>query len=149
MKTMQRLRLAWRVMTQKPGNLMHNAERELGLDMDIELRELLLVFSSQGHSGGSAGVITNMLEKLLRYEPLSPLTGEADEWSEVIPGTFQNKRCSRIFKMADLFNGQAYDLNGIVWQDERGGFTNSESCLPIVFPYTPKIEYRPAPAAST
>ena len=57
----------------------------------------------------------------------------------------QNKRCSSVFKDPDRFNGQAYDINAIVWEDEEGfRFTNSESEQPIEFPYWPKTEYRKA-----
>lgn len=143
----ERIRLALRVLTYRTGNLMAHAESELGPGMDIELRELLLVFSSQGHSGGSAAITADLVGRLLRYEPIGPLTGEPDEWVEVGEGMYQNRRCGRVFKQADRFNGQAYDLDGIVWEDPDGGrFTNAKSMVPVVFPYTPVTEYRPRPA---
>lgn len=146
MNLKQRINLAWRVLTYKPGNLMKHAERELGAGLDIELKEILLVFSSQGHSGMSAAITTSLVEKLMRYEPISPLTGEDSEWMEVTTGVFQNIRCNHIFKQADRFDGQAYDINGIVWRDEDGYcFTNGDSFVPITFPYTPTTEYRDAP----
>ncbi len=145
----QRIRLALRVLTRSTGGLMLHAENELGPDMDIEVRELLHVFASQGHSGFSAAITAQLVGKLLRYEPIGPLTGEPDEWMEVGPGVFQNKRCGRVFKQADRFNGQAYDLDGIVWEEPDGGrFTNAESMVPVVFPYTPHTEYRPRPVAA-
>jgi hypothetical protein len=42
--------------------------------------EVVKVFSSQGHSGGSAWVCLGALEKLLRFQPLTPLTSDPDEW---------------------------------------------------------------------
>lgn len=45
--------------------------------------EIIEVFSNQGHSGFSAGYAISVLERLLRYKPLTPLTGEPDEWNEV------------------------------------------------------------------
>jgi len=147
MNLTQRLRLALRVLTCRTGGLMRHAECELGAGMDIEVRELLHVFASQGHSGFSAAITAELVGKLLRFEPIGPLTGEPDEWHEVGPGVFQNRRCGRVFKQADRFNGQAYDLDGIVWEEPDGGrFTNSESLVPVVFPYTPRTEYRPRPA---
>lgn len=147
MRAAQRIRLALRVLTCRTGGLMWHAESELGPNMDIEVRELLHVFASQGHSGASAAITAQLLGKLLRFEPIGPLTGEPDEWHEVGPGVFQNRRCGRVFKDATQFGGQAYDLNGIVWEDPDGScFTNSESRVPVVFPYTPKTEYRPRPA---
>lgn len=146
----QRLNLAYRVLTYRPGNLMAHAQRELGEGLDIELQEILLVFSSQGHSGMSAGVTTDLVQKLMRYEPIGPLTGEDDEWFEPVEGVFQNKRCGRVFKQADRFNGQAYDLDGIVWYDKQGfGFTNRMSMVPITFPYTLTTEYRDAVEETT
>ena len=146
MNLLQRTRLAWRVMTWKTGGLMAHAERELGVGMDIELRELILVFGSQGHGGASAFITADLLYKLLRYEPIGPLTGDDDEWVEVADGIHQNRRCGRVFKQADRFDGQAYDVDGIVWVDEDGStFTNPGSLVPIVFPYRPKTERRPAP----
>lgn len=141
----QRLRLAFRVMTQRKGGLMQHAELELGPGMDIELRELVHVFASQGHSGVSAQVTADLLGKLLRYEPIRPLTGEPDEWMEVGPGVHQNRRSGRVFKNETMFGGQAYDLDGIVWEDPDGGrFTNQDSSVPVTFPYTPKTVYLPA-----
>ncbi len=151
----QRASLAWRVLTARTGGLMAHAERELpdpqGDEMqalmNAQLKEMLLVFSTHGHSGFSASYAGAALAKLLKYEPIRPLTGEPGEWMEVGPGVFQNRRCGRVFKQADRFNGQAYDLDGIVWEDPDGGrFTNWESMVPVVFPYTPKTEYRQRPA---
>lgn len=145
MNLKQRLSLAWRVLRQPTGSLYQHGEAELGPNMDIEIKEMLLVFSSQGHSGMSAAITADWLSKLLRYEPIGPLTGEPDEWFEAAEGIFQNRRCSHVFRQADRFNGQAYDLDGIVWEDKDGGhFTNRDSMVPVVFPYTPKTEYRPS-----
>lgn len=40
-------------------------------------------FSEYGHSGYSAGMSVAILEKLLRFEPLSPLTNDPAEWMQV------------------------------------------------------------------
>ena len=121
--------------------------------------ELLKVFADEGHSGSTAPYAANMFKKLAMFEPLVPLTGEDWEWSEVSPGVFQNKRCGRVFKQADRFNGQAYDLDGRVFYewaergldpDEKGYpgkrrfqsyYTSRESMVPITFPYTPTTEH--------
>jgi hypothetical protein len=146
MRFIDRLRLAARILRQRPGNLMAHTMREMGPGCDIEIKELIHVFASQGHSGASAAITADVLGKLLRYEPVGPLTGEPSEWAEVADGIFQNKRCGRVFKQADRFNGQAYDLDGVVWEDPDGGrFTNRDSMVPITFPYTPRTEYRAAP----
>ena len=63
---------------------------------------------------------------------------------------YQNKRCSRVFRQEDRFDGQAYDIQGKVFiehgYDEDGkettySYTNSDSNVPVTFPYTPKTEY--------
>jgi hypothetical protein len=129
--------------------------------------KLLDVFADEGHSGSSAPYAVNVFKKLAMFEPLVPLTGEDWEWTETSEGVFQNKRCSHVFKQADRFDGQAYDIDGIVfyeWHerdldpDEPGypgktrfksHYTSSESRVPVTFPYTPIKNYveRPSEAA--
>jgi hypothetical protein len=110
-------------------------------------------FNKEGHSGFSANYAIQCLNKLLRFEPLSPLTGEDSEWIDVSSlgdePSWRNKRCSRVFKDAD---GKAYDLDGVVyWQwveredgskykshYSKGGKGNIKY---IEFPHTPKTEY--------
>lgn len=126
--------------------------------------KLLDVFADEGHSGSSAPYAVGVFKKLAMFEPLVPLTGEDWEWSEVSDGVFQNIRCSRVFKQADRFNGQAYDIDGIVFYesyerpldpDEPGypgtyrgksHYTSRDSMVPITFPYTPTTEYKEGPS---
>lgn len=131
-----------------------DSEDEMNLAMRDHILRMIRVFSQEGHSGFSASYAVSCLEKLLRYEPLSPLTGEDEEWMEVGmaygDGTpmYQNKRCGRVFKDE---NG-AYDIDGIIfWEwytDPETGekykshFTCKESRVPVEFPYTPKTEYK-------
>lgn len=140
---------------KEESNLVKHARSELtraGLfkkdsDYDGELGkailELVQKLSDQDHSGFSAGETTNMFVKLARFEPITPLTGEDDEWMEIGTGVYQNKRCSRVFKDVNMFNGQAYDLDGKVFRDKNGVYYTSSvySRVPITFPYTPKTEY--------
>ena len=108
--------------------------------------ELLKVFADEGHSGTTAPYTVNMFKKLAMFEPLVPLTGEDWEWTEVSAGVFQNKRCSHVFKQADRFNGQAYDIEGRVFREPSGAcYTGAESRVPVTFPYTPKTEYVDVP----
>lgn len=113
--------------------------------------KLLAVFAEEGHSGSSAPYAINLFEKLAKFEPVVPLTGEDWEWFEHDGGYFQNKRCGHVFKQADRFDGQAYDIDGkIFWNwarfEEDGSvfksyYTSKDSFVPITFPYTPKREY--------
>jgi len=131
-------------------------------DMNGMMRKHLIhmvkEFSEEGHSGFSASYSLQCLEKLLRFKPLSPLTGEDDEWGDVsnVSGEpmFQNKRCSSIFKHGK--DGEAYDIDGkVFWEwytDKETGekhksyYTGKESRVPVTFPYVvpdkPIYEYR-------
>jgi hypothetical protein len=155
------------------GNLLDHAKQELkyiGMDIDNsdeinlsmtkDILELVSVFSDQGHSGFSANYCINILEKILRFEPLSPLTGEDSEWVllDYDPNMkFQNKRSSTVFKRED---GTAYDIDAYVFwkwdvrdlgEDEEGYpgksepfksyYTCSDSRADIEFPYTPTTQY--------
>jgi hypothetical protein len=117
--------------------------------------KLLEVFADEGHSGSTAPYAVNMFKTLAMFEPLVPLTGEDWEWTETSDGVFQNKRCSRVFKQADRFDGQAYDIDGVVfyeWHTDpetgekyKSHFTSRDSFVPVTFPYTPKTEYKESP----
>lgn len=127
--------------------LMEHARQELQFlrtgdsmneKMATDILTIVREFSKQGHSGFSANYAINALEKLLRYQPLRPLTGEDSEWVEVGSGVYQNNRCSRVFKE----NGRAYDIEGRVFEEPDGCcFTSKDSHVDVTFPYTPKTEY--------
>lgn len=106
--------------------------------------ELLAVLSHQGHSGGSIGFAVSFFSAMARFEPWTPLTGADSEWNEVGNDTWQNNRCSHVFKEAD---GRAYDINGRVFREPNGAcYTNRDSRVFVEFPYTPKTEYVDVPA---
>lgn len=139
------------------------AKKELDLigltdkdEMNAAMRKHILhmvdEFSKEGHSGFSAAYAAQILEKILRYEPLSALHGGDDEWNDVTHyhgdgGTlYQNKRCSHVFKDD---NG-AYDIDGKIfvehYYDDEGierthAYTSKDSRVPVTFPYTPEREY--------
>jgi len=117
--------------------------------------KLLEVFDEEGHSGSSAPYAINLFEKLAKFEPVAPLTGEDWEWTDVSEYggrdngiLYQNKRCGHVFKD----NEGAYDMDGVIfWEwftDKETGekfksyFTSRESRVSVTFPYTPKREYR-------
>jgi hypothetical protein len=156
-----RIRLAWRIVTAKPEdiNSLKHAQRELPAThpdeegdsmqrmMNRNLMEIILVFATQGHSGFSASYAVACLEKLLRFEPLGPLTGEDSEWNEIGEGRYQNNRYGSVFKDKDRFDGQAYDSEAVIFRESDGCcFMSRDSAQPVTFPYTPKHEYRDVPA---
>jgi len=83
---------------------------------------LMETFCAYGHSGGSAGATLGLFNKLAQHKPLTPLTGEDDEWVEVSSedhhALFQNARCSTVFKQDD-----------IAWDSTTGH-------RPVKFPYS-------------
>lgn len=138
-------------------SLVEYAKKELDLidmrddspdEMNREMRKCILdiieLFASQGHSGFSASYLTDTVSKLMRYAPLSPLTGEDDEWMDISSHMgegkpwFQNRRHSSVFKDET----GAYDIDGKVFVNQHGvAFTSAESRTPVTFPYTPTTEY--------
>jgi len=118
---------------------MYGSGDEMNDAMGDHILKMVDVFAEEGHSGFSAEYAIGILQKLLRWEPLLPLTGEDDEWYEK-DGFFQNKRCSRVFK--DRKDGQAYDIRGKVFVEPDGvSYTSRDSRVDIEFPYVPKTEY--------
>lgn len=152
------------------SNLINHAKRELlklgykpieECEEDIDkwvqenVIELLEVFSKQGHSGYSAPYVINLFKKLANFEPLSPISCTDDEWNDVghyngpNDDTFQNNRCSAVFKNGK--NGKPHYLDAIVWKNQNGTtYTGSafnskreriKSSQTIKLPFIPKTFY--------
>ena len=149
------------------SNLVSYAESEMdriGLTNEDEyngmMREHILkmvkLFAEEGHSGFSGRYALDLLTKLLDFKPLTPLTGEDDEWTDISDygdsPRYQNKRRSSVFKNPD---GECYDIDGkVFWEwyrDENGKayksyYSNYGCRLPVTFPYMPPdkpiYEYR-------
>ena len=124
--------------------LTNHEEDEIDVAMRKHVIHMVEEFSKEGHSGFSASYAISCLKRLLTFKPLTPLTGEDDEWMEVSDNILQNKRCSTVFKEID--SGRAYDIEGkVFWEwytsEETGEtfksyFTCYESRVDVVFPYT-------------
>ena len=83
------------------SNLTEHAKAELefaGLfDKDSDyngmlgdaVMELLDVFSKQRHSGRSASMVISLFQRVADYKPLTPITGNDNEWSEASTGVLQ------------------------------------------------------------
>lgn len=134
------------------SNLIDHAKRELetyglgspeadyGGALATDVLALITLFASQGHSGGSAGRVSSLFNKLSRFEPLGPLTGGDDEWMSM-DGVSINIRCSRVIRT----NGVAKDIQGIVWEEPNGSrYTNLHSHTAVTFPYTPTTVVKPS-----
>ena len=135
-------------------------EDEYNAIMRKHILHMIKVFADEGHTGFSAPYAISILTKLMSFKPLTPLTGEDDEWTNVSDygdGTphYQNKRYSCVFKDAS----GTYDIDGkVFWEwykDEDGKpfksyYTSIDSRVPVTFPYTapdkPIYEYRQSEA---
>lgn len=90
---------------------------------------ILETFFGQWDSNGAVSVISPVLQLLISGKPITPLTGEDDEWVEVGPSVFQNKRCCSVFKDPRFHDGKlAYDIDA------------AEPRAAISFPYWPGLD---------
>lgn len=143
---LERAQLAWALLRDNDTGLVQHVRREVGMvDSDVVLNctNIARVFSLEGHSGGSASIVIPWIERALSWEPIAPLTGDANEWEDrsEISGEplWQNRRCSRVFKDG---TGACYDVNGKVFREPSGAcYTNGKSRVPVTFPYVPMTEY--------
>lgn len=107
--------------TEEESNLFRHAIRELELCGQTaedpafarSIVDAVRSFSTYDHSGGSHFVGVAMLNDLLQFKPLSPLTNDPAEWTDVaeISGhpLWQSKRDPAVFSEDDL--ASAYRLS--------------------------------------
>ena len=136
--------------------MTEDSSDEMNVMMRKHILHMMNEFDEEGHSGFSASYAISILTKLMDFKPLSPLTGEDNEWGDVREygesPSWQNKRRSSVFKNAD---GTCYDIDGKVfweWYKDKEGnqfksyYTSIDSRVPVTFPYTvpdkPIYEYR-------
>lgn len=137
------------------STLLSHAKEELkrynnGLYGDMlseAIYEIVEVFAKQGHSGFSAAMAAEAAGRLMNFKPLTPLTGEDDEWVKLdndVVTKYQNKRHTSLFKDGDGF---CFDYGAVTFEDvDEPGiyFTNGDLVrryhrgIPrIKFPYMP------------
>lgn len=117
--------------------MIENHPDEMNREMHDCIFQILRTFQAQGHSGFSGNYLINIVSKLLKFNPLTPLTGEDNEWI-LMGNIYQNKRYPYVFK---TLGGKVYDSSGRVFVDKAGSsFQCRESQVEIEFPYTPKTE---------
>jgi hypothetical protein len=152
------------------SNTLSHAERELDIlvksstDPDNrpiieefipEIKALVEKFANSGQSGGSApytaGALSSAIKKLCLQQPICPIMGIEEEWNNCSGSSFQNNRCSALFK--DGKEGKPYYLDAIVFRGQNGsGFTGNSVKLydgstigsrQLIkeFPFTPKTFY--------
>lgn len=139
-----------------------NGEEPIIKEFVPEIKSLVKKFFNSGQSGGSAPfvskIITDVIYKLLKQEPLTGIMNTDDEWEDVSdisdmnPGNFyQNKRLSSVFKEGK--NKKPYYIDAIVFKDQNGitftgnsiktknGDKISSSQYIKKFPFEPKTFY--------
>jgi len=96
------------------SNLVKHAEYEMkraGLydkDSDYDgmipetVTAMVRAFAGRGHSGGSHGLVMSVLNKVMHFKTLTPLTNDPDEWFDISDNcggdpVWQNKRDSSYF----------------------------------------------------
>jgi len=141
-----------RPYSDEESALVRYARRELALVGDQDspeqqmanenILQMVSVFANQGNSGFSSNYILRVLDFLLHFMPLLPLTGEDSEWNDLDQddGTDQNNRCSAVFR-TNHDNSTAYYLYGKIFSDDDGETwqRTKDSCIPVVFPYSPPM----------
>lgn len=83
-------------------SLVEHARQELSLlGNDDDFNECIInaikAFASYGHSGGSASVAIPILNDLLQFKNLTPLTNNSSEWNKVGDESWQSSRNSEAF----------------------------------------------------
>lgn len=87
---------------QIAGLLKDNPDAEYDGMLGESILEMVSIFARQGHSGNSASATISLLENLLRFRPITPLTYGPEEWNDVSAFCsgrphWQNKRKSTTF----------------------------------------------------
>ena len=94
------------------SNLVDHARRELVLIGEEPTTisgylDVIQAFADMGHSGGSRSVAIPVINTLLQFKPLTPLTNDPDEWTRVGDRFWQSQRDSEAFSYD---NGITYYL---------------------------------------
>lgn len=118
---------------------------------EAALAGYLAVFDKEpGMTGQMVGFTREIVDRLFRGQPLSPIEDTSDQWNEVGPNMFQSRRMSSLFKTTvkdkdgneqiifhDNERAHGYDINQeIAYQ---GGVINPiiDEMFPIKMPYMP------------
>ncbi len=84
------------------SNLVEHARRELALIGEEQefvdgYLNVIQAFADMRHSGGSASVAIPVINQLLQFNNLSPLTDDIEEWIQVGDCSWQNCRNPEAF----------------------------------------------------
>lgn len=128
------------------SKLLDHARRELdllypqNLKIKNQILDLLQKIKEMKLTNLESRVVFDILTKLLRFDPLTALTGNTDEWKPADEnGVQQNIRCIHVFKDRE----KAYDIDGhIQLKKDNGKLVSSVTDSTIVeFPYEPTTRF--------
>ena len=132
-------------------------ENEYGKAIYNSAAKAYMSLSKDGHSGFSIGITRQILNRMLKHKPLTPLTGADDEWSRCVERNddegytcYQNKRYSALFKRV-YDNGEIEysDVDKFTCEDVNNSniryyaryiIKRVEHLYPISMPYMPNDE---------
>ena len=75
---------------------LYDADADYGGEIAKSVERLVETFAADEHSGGSAHLTLSIFERVVRFQPLTPITSDPSEWMNVsdVSGTpmWQNRR---------------------------------------------------------
>jgi hypothetical protein len=118
-----------------------------GVD-DADIVDACKAFAGFDHEPSESGarahrMFPGIVTALNGYAPLTPLTGDDDEWMETTMHTdlgavLQNVRSTRVFKRED---GTCFDVDAIVHRYPDGTLHNPpDDAFEVTFPYVPGMK---------
>ena len=119
---------------------------ELQKAMHTSIMNIVKAFSDEAFSGYTQGYARAILDRILEYKPIQPITGEESEWVAIDPNVTdgevldQNIRCYSVFRK-NHDNSTAYNAEAKIFSDNLGenwftANTNKiHSAEHITFPY--------------
>lgn len=140
--------LRYKLGKREPSTVLEFAQSELkfaGLfDDDSDyggmlgdaVMNLLKEHEKEGHSGYSNAMVVDLFSKLATFTPLTPLSGNDDEWGDDVDGLGlqQNIRDSRVFRSPER---GAWTLDAVAFREPSGAtYTSRQSAQPITFPHS-------------
>lgn len=81
----------------KAVGLYDDEDSDYGGELGQALEQTVTAFAKYGLSGGSVALSLDILPRLLRFEALTPLTTDPDEWFQHEEHLWQNRRQGSAF----------------------------------------------------
>ena len=128
---------------QRLIDIAHPEDKKEQEESHEVIMELIKKLNYKFYNGAKERYIANTFTKLVQSQPLTPLTGEDDEWMDATDPKSgftleQNKRCMSVFRR-NKDNSTATYLHGKLFSDDGGEtwWSNPDSVILVTFPFTP------------